>query len=56
METDTALKETILKIPKGDGNRLAQPYIAAMPDWKREVGYRKALAERNTPGVRKAIR
>ncbi|WP_419938762.1 hypothetical protein [Candidatus Palauibacter sp.] len=26
------------QIPKGDGDAPVQAYIAAMPDWKREVG------------------
>ena len=45
------------QIPKGDGDAPVQAYIAAMPDWKREVGRRlDALIVRNAPGLRKAVR
>jgi hypothetical protein len=45
------------QIPKGDGDAPVQAYIAAMPDWKSEVGRRlDALIERTVPGVRKAVR
>lgn len=44
-------------IPKGDGNRSVQAYIAAMPEWKQAVGRRlDALVEEHAPGVRKAVR
>jgi hypothetical protein len=45
------------QIPKGDGDAPVQAYIAAMPDWKREVGRRlDAMVVRHVPGVRKAVR
>ena len=45
------------QIPKGDGDAPVQAYIAAMPEWKRDVGERlDALIVRNVPNVRKAVR
>ena len=45
------------QIAKGDGNAPVQAYIAAMPDWKRDVGrHLDALIERTVPGVRKAVK
>ena len=45
------------QIPKGDGDAPVQAYIAAMPDWKRDVGRRlDALIVREVPKVRKAVR
>jgi hypothetical protein len=45
------------QIAKGDGDEPVQAYIAAMPDWKRDVGRRlDALITRSVPGVRKAVR
>ena len=45
------------QIPKGDGDGPVQAYIAAMPEWKRDVGRRlDALIERAVPGVKKAVR
>jgi hypothetical protein len=45
------------QIPKGDGDAPVQAYIAAMPDWKRDVGRRlDALITRAVPRVRKAVR
>ena len=45
------------QVPKGDGDRPVQAYIAAMPDWKHEVGRRlDALIEAAVPGVRKAVK
>jgi hypothetical protein len=45
------------QIPKGDGDGPVQAYIAAMPDWKRDVGRRlDALVEQAVPGVRKAVK
>jgi hypothetical protein len=45
------------QIAKGYGDAPVQAYIAAMPDWKREVGRRiDALVERTVPGVRKAVK
>lgn len=45
------------QIAKGDGNEPVQAYIAAMPEWKREIGRRlDALITRNVPNVRKAVK
>jgi hypothetical protein len=45
------------QIPKGDGDVPVQAYIAAMPDWKREVGRRlDALITREAPGAHKGVR
>ena len=45
------------QIPKGDGDAPVQAYIAAMPEWKQEVGGRlDNLIVRTVPGVRKAVR
>ena len=45
------------QIPKGDGDGPVQAYIAAMPDWKRQVGERiDAVVAREVPGVRKAVK
>jgi hypothetical protein len=45
------------QIPKGDGDCPVQAYIAAMPDWKSDVGRRlDALIEKNVPNVQKAVR
>ena len=45
------------QIAKADGDAPVQAYIAAMPDWKREVGRRlDALITRAVPGVRKAVK
>ena len=45
------------QIAKADGDAPVQAYIAAMPEWKREVGERlDALIVRNVPGVRKAVK
>ncbi len=45
------------QVPKGDGDAPVQAYIAAMPDWKRDVGRRlDALIEGAVPGARKAVR
>lgn len=45
------------QIPKADGDAPVQAYIAAMPGWKRDVGYRiDAVIARTLPGVRKAVR
>jgi hypothetical protein len=57
-----AAKPTLLsggnpQIAKGDGNAPVQAYIAAMPDWKRDVGrHLDALIVRTVPGVRKAVK
>ena len=45
------------QIAKGDGDAPVQAYIAAMPDWKRDVGRQlDALIVRTVPGVRKAVK
>jgi hypothetical protein len=45
------------RIAKADGDAPVQAYIAAMPDWKREVGSRlDTLIVRTVPGVRKAVK
>ena len=45
------------QIPKGEGDGPVQAYIAAMPDWKREIGERlDALIVKNVPKVRKAVK
>jgi hypothetical protein len=45
------------QIAKGYGDEPVKAYIAAMPDWKRDVGKRlDALIERTVPSVRKAVK
>jgi hypothetical protein len=45
------------QIAKGEGDAPVQAYIAAIPDWKRDVGRRlDALIERTVPRVRKAVK
>jgi hypothetical protein len=45
------------QISKAEGDAPVQAYIAAMPEWKSEVGRRlDALIERNMPNVRKAVK
>ena len=45
------------QIPKADGDAPVQAYIAAMPEWKRDVGQRlDDLIARTVPEVRKAVR
>jgi hypothetical protein len=45
------------QIAKGDGEAPVQAYIAAMPDWKRNLGRRlDALIAHTVPGVRKAVK
>ena len=57
-----ATKPTLLaggnpQIAKADGDAPVQAYIAAMPDWKSDVGRRlDALISRTVPGVRKAVK
>lgn len=57
------MKRTVLlsggnpQIAKAEGDAPVQAYIAAMPDWKREVGKRlDALIVRTVPKVRKAVK
>jgi hypothetical protein len=45
------------QIPKGEGDKPVQAYLAAMPGWKRSVGERlDALIVRTVPGVHKAVK
>lgn len=45
------------QIPKGEGDGPVQDYVAAMPDWKRDVGKRlDKLFTRVIPDVRKAVK
>jgi hypothetical protein len=45
------------QIAKGYGEAPVQAYIAAMPDWKRDVGRRlDAFITRAVPGVKKAVK
>ena len=45
------------QIPKGDGDGPVQDYIAAMPEWKRDLGQRlDALIVRTVPKVHKAVK
>ncbi|MCA8951921.1 MAG: DUF1801 domain-containing protein [Planctomycetes bacterium] len=45
------------QIPKGDGDAPVAAYLAAMPDWKGDVGRRlDALIVRTVRGVQKAVR
>jgi hypothetical protein len=45
------------QIAKSDGNGPVQAYIAAMPDWKRDVGKRlDALITKALPKVQKAVK
>ena len=45
------------QIAKADGDAPVQAYIAAMPEWKREIGERlDPLIVRNVPNVRKAVK
>jgi hypothetical protein len=45
------------QIAKGYGDEPVQAYIAAMPDWKRDVGRRlDAIIARTVSGVRKAVK
>ena len=45
------------QIAKADGDAPVQAYIAAIPDWKRDVGRSlDALITRTVPGVQKAVK
>jgi hypothetical protein len=45
------------QIPKGDGDGPVQAYIAAMPEWKSDVGrWLDALVVRTVPDVKKAVK
>ena len=53
----TLLSEGHPQIPKGDGDAPVQAYLAALPDWKGEVGRRlDALIVEAVPGVQKAVK
>ncbi len=55
--TPTLLSGGNPQIAKADGDAPVQAYIAAMPDWKRDIGHRlDALIVRAVPQVRKAVR
>jgi len=57
-----AAKPTLLsggnpQIPKGYGDAPVKAYIAAMPDWKCDLGRRlDEIIERTVPGARKAVK
>ena len=45
------------QIAKADGDAPVQAYIAAMPEWKSDIGRRlDDLIDRTVPNVRKAVR
>ncbi|MBM0105458.1 DUF1801 domain-containing protein [Steroidobacter sp. S1-65] len=45
------------QIPKGYGDEPVQAYIAAMPDWKKDIGRKlDRLVTRTVPKVRKAVK
>ena len=45
------------QIAKADGDAPVQAYIAAMPEWKYDLGRRlDEIVEQNVPDVRKAVR
>lgn len=45
------------QIPKGDGDKPVQAYIAAMPGWKQQVGRTlDKLITQSVPQVRKAVK
>ena len=45
------------QIAKGDGDTPVQAYIAAMPEWKREIGeWLDSLIVHNVPNVTKAVK
>lgn len=45
------------QIAKGEGDAPVQAYLAAMPDWKRDLGRSlDAIIARTVPGVRKAVK
>lgn len=62
MATKEKTKVTLLsggnpQIAKGEGDGPVKAYIAAMPDWKREIGKRlDALIVQHVPKVQKAVR
>ena len=45
------------QIARGDGDAPVQAYIAAMPEWKQDIGRRlNDLIVREVPGVKRAVR
>lgn len=45
------------RIAKAEGDAPVRDYIAAMPEWKRDIGQRiDALVVRTVPGVHKAVK
>jgi hypothetical protein len=62
VKSRTSKKVTLLsggnpQIAKGDGDEPVQAYIAAMPEWKREIGEKlDALVEKSVPKVQKAVK
>lgn len=45
------------QIAKGDGDAPVQAYIAAMPEWKHDIGRKlDALIEKTVPNVKKAVK
>lgn len=45
------------QIAKGDGDAVVQRYIAAMPEWKQDIGQRiDTIVEKVVPGARKAVK
>jgi hypothetical protein len=45
------------QIAKAEGDSPVKEYIEAMPDWKRDLGYRiDMLIDHNVPDVRKAVK
>ncbi len=45
------------QIAKGYGNEAVQAYIAAMPEWKKDIGKRiDAIVTKAVPGVKKAVK
>ncbi|WP_114390052.1 DUF1801 domain-containing protein [Notoacmeibacter marinus] len=45
------------QIPKGEGDAPVQAYIAAMPDWKQDVGRSiDDIVERTVPNAQKAVK
>jgi hypothetical protein len=55
--TPTLLAGGNPQIPKGEGDGPVQAYIAAMPEWKSEIGRAvDALVARTVPDVRKAVK
>lgn len=56
-ETPKLLSGGNPQIPKGDGDEPVQAYIAAMPDWRCEIGRRiDRIVTRTVPDVRKAVK